>query len=269
MSTLDEKRVYADKRARTEVYLATGTGLAVVSVVSDRVGGFSIAHRAPTRSVVCAEGRVAAATEADVVVREGAGEAEFRPTDFGPAVAVGFDEGTLLAADEGGTVSRFEDGEWADLGSVDADVRAIDGNLVATADGLYRVSSAGFSPAGLDAVNDVSTAGVPLAATETGLYKLGNGWMEVLDGEFAAVAADHASATPGRLGRAHAVSGHRLFAHADGDWTPEETADPLVDVGYGEAVYAVTGSGTFLADAGEGFRSRELGLPDVAELAVR
>jgi asparagine synthase (glutamine-hydrolysing) len=97
---------------------------------------------------------------------------------------------------------------------------ALAGNLAASEAGVFRLTDSGLRPAGLQAVTDVArAAGVPLAATAEGLYELGNGWLDVRDGEFrlAAGAPD---------GRAHAATADAFYGRADGDTGRlSETAD--------------------------------------------
>jgi len=251
-SSLDEKRVYADQAGATTAFLATGAGVARVEVSADIVGEFGLVERAPARDVAADAGRLAVAGE-DVLVGTGEG---FEPTGFGPADAVGCADGLL--ADGDGRIARFDDG-WAPVADLD-DVRAIDGDLVAAADDVYRSDG---TAVGLEDVNDVSSAGGPLAATDDGLYYLANGWMSALDGVFDVVASDGTVA--------HAASGETLYERGtDGAWTPVDlpVAEPIADVAYGAATYVVTVPGTVLANAGDGWRHRSVGLPDVAGIAV-
>jgi hypothetical protein len=254
--SIEEKRVYDEKRGATAVFVATGTGLARVEVSDDLVGRFGLVERCAARDVAAVGDGVAVATDEDVLV----GRETLSETGFGPATAVGVADGDLVAAGERG-VARRRDGTWETVGDL-PDVRAVDGDLLAAAGGVYRLR--GLSHAGLDDARDVTAAGVPLAATADGLYRLGNGWMDELDGAFRTVASD------GR--RAHAATADALYARAPGetDWTPGEVpADgTVVDVGYGERVYAVTGDSTFLVAAEDGWRTRSLGHPEVAALAV-
>jgi len=267
MSAIEEKRMYGDRREETVAYLATGQGVATVRVSGDQVGRFGLAHRATARDVATADGAVVVATDEAVLV----GPEEFEPLGFGPAVAVGTDrDGDVLAAAESGRVARLHKDEWVDLGAV-GDVRAIAEGFVAAADGVHRVDGDDLASAGLDAVRDVALAdGVPMAATDTGLYRLGNGWIRERERSHRVVAAGG--------GHAHAATATGLF-ECDGDeWAavdlPVEAS--VVGVDYGECVYAVTDAGTFFveadpettADGAGGWRSRSLGLPDVVALAV-
>lgn len=281
--------------------LVGGFGVAHRCAARDvAVGTVAADRRAP---LVAVDGRspsarrarlVAVAADEDVFVApvddadpENPGALSFADTGFGPATAV--DSDSLLAGDADGRVARFEagggggdedggapatDGEWVTLDEVGG-VRALDGDLVAAADGVHRVRDDGLASVGLDDARDVATGGdgvAPLAATGSGLYKLGNGWMEVLDGAVDAVVAS-------ADGRAHAVSGGDLFGRGDGGaWTtiPVPVDEDVAAVGHGvAATYAVTEAGTFLvrADGGrdEGdadWRHQVLGLREVGGVAV-
>jgi hypothetical protein len=256
--TIDEKRVYADRTGADEVLIAADQGVVVASLSDDRVGEFALDHRTAARDVATAGDRRAVATASDVLA------GDYDPTDFGPAVAVGFHGDALLAAGPDGRIARLDDG-WTTLGEVETP-RAVDGGMIAAESGVHQVVGDDVRNVGLGGVHDVHGRGMPLAATEDGLYRLGNGWMEDLTGAFRVVSADAAD------DRAHAVGEAGLFARvAVGDWERVETpgADP-VDVAYTDAAtVAVTESGTLLADAGEGWRRRELGVTGVAALAVR
>ncbi|MDS0297482.1 hypothetical protein NDI76_01835 [Halogeometricum sp. S1BR25-6] len=283
MPTIDEKRVYTDNTGTETVFVATGAGVVAVSVSDDLVGGFGIAHRCTARDVAAGGGTLAVATDEDVFRAdltaagddgvnadadgggtEAAEALAFEAAGFGPAAAVGFGDGSLLAGDDEGRVARFdggesgENGEWTDLGRVGG-VRAADGPLVAAADGVYRIGD-GLSHVGLDDARDVAGS-EPLAATGAGLYKLGNGWMDVLSGEFDAVSVDG--------GRAHAAGDGDLYARGDGgEWSrvPLPVAGDVAAVTHGrDATYAVTDAGTFLVRLpGEEWRHQILGLRDVA-----
>ncbi len=258
MSTIDEKRVFDDAGGSETAYVASSVGVTAVSVSGDAVGEFSLAEQCSARSVSGSNGRLAVATDDDVLVDDGE---TFEEAGFGPAVAVGFDGGTLLAADPDGSVARRAGGEWERVGSADGAVRAIDGDLVAVDSGVYRIGD-GLRYVGLDDAQDVAVGETVLAATGDGLYRLGNGWMDEMDGAFRVVS--------GADGPAHAATADALYERRDDGWTAVElpVGEPIAGVAYGDAVYAVTESGTFLADAGDGWRSRSLGLPDVTGVAV-
>jgi hypothetical protein len=270
MSDITEKRVHDDDAGTTEVIVAAGIGVVSVSVSAGRIGRFRVAHRCSPRDVAAGDGRLAVATAEDVLLRR---EGEFTPAGFGPAVAVGTHEGAVLAAGDDGRIARHDhdaDG-WTDTDTLDADgwtgidtldarVRAIDGALLATDAGVYRVGDdAAIRAAGLDAATDVAAAG-PYAATDAGLYTLGNGWMRAIEDSIEAVAA---------ASREHAYAvGGGLYGHHDGDWRAVDLpADrPVADVAVDEHAYAITEGGTLLA--GPDWRSRSLGVAEVAGIAV-
>lgn len=287
MPTIDEKRVYTDNTGAETVFVATSAGVVAVSVSDDLVGGFGIAHRCRARDVAAGGETIAVATDEDVFCADltalgsggdgagGANALDFEAAGFGPAAAVGFDGETLLAGDDDGRAARLGDrgDAWTDLGGVGA-VQAVDGPLVAAADGVHRVGEDGLTHVGLDDARDV-VGSEPLAATGTGLYKLGNGWMDVLSGEFDAASA--------RDGRAHAVSDGDLYVRGGGgddagtgdgndEWTPEPlpVTEDVAAVTHGAAAtYAVTDAGTFLVRLPDGeWRHQVLGLRGIAAAAA-
>ncbi|MEE6210184.1 hypothetical protein U3A55_08460 [Salarchaeum sp. III] len=258
MTTIDEKRVYAEKEDSEVVLVATGMGVASVSVSADQIGRFGLAHRCTARDVAARPGGGAVATDDGVVVT--ADEDEFEEIGFPDAVAVGYGGG-LLATDSAGALAEYADGEWVERGTV-ADARAIDGDLVAAADGVYRLYADGVEHAGLDDATDVAAAG-PYAATAEGLFRLGNGWLNEVSRDVTAVVADG--------DRAHAVVDGALYERTADGWTERSTGTDarLVDVAHGDgAVYAITADATLCVNAGDGWRSRSLGLRDVAGIAV-
>lgn len=237
MGTLEEKRVFGDRTGHREAYVATADGLARVAVSGDRVGEFELVSTIPARDVAGApreeaDGRLVVATADDVLVGP-----TLEPTGFGPAVAVG-DAGGPVAADRAGGLARLEADTWTPLADVPT-VRAIDGDLVATTDGVYRLDG---RHAGLDDVRDVAAAG-PLAGTGTGLYRLGNGWLSEREGATDVVATDG--------DRAHAVTEDTLVSRDRDGWIAVEVPvqETVVDVAYAEAVCAVTAAGSFLTSA--------------------
>jgi len=259
--SLSEKRVYDERRGADPAYVASDMGVTRVTVAGDQVGRFSLARRCGARDLAGGGGRLVVATDADVLV--GTGDAEFAETGFGPAVAVGLDGEVPVAAGPEGHLARLRGEDWAAVGSCEAAVRAIDGDLVAAADGLYHVGppGGGLEHAGLDEVRDVAATG-PWAATAAGLFHRRDGWEAVLEGAFTVVAADE--------GRTHAVSGD-LWRREGETWRrpdpPVEAA--VVDVAYGERPYLVTENGTFLVEGEDGaWGRRALGLAGVCALAV-
>jgi hypothetical protein len=274
MPTVRESRVYVAKSGTATAYVATGLGVAAVRISEDKVGEFSLAERCSARDVARTAHGVAAATDDEVLL---AGDDGFESIGLGAAVAVTALDGDVLAATDDGRLCRY-DGEWTEIAAVDAEVRALDGNLVATGDGVHRLTDDGLAPAGLEDAWDVASAGVPHAATPDALYRLGNGWMAQREGAFATVTSDPATASAGELGRAHAATADTLYEYAaseggtpDAAWTPRDlpVEESVVDVAYvADATIALTEPGTVLVDAGDGFRHRRLGLRDARALAV-
>lgn len=272
MSTLSEKRVYAEQGEPTPVYVAAEQGLVCAKVSGDAVGEFSLARRCTARDVALgSEGFLAVATTEATLF--GGGDASLEETGFGPAVAVSFHEAAdaLVAADETGTVSRLSlDGgggqptaaDWEQLGTV-GEVRALDAPLVAAADGVYRLLDGELDPAGLDDARDVTSRGAPLAATNAGLYELGNGWMLAREGVHETVAGDGE--------QAHAVdAAGTLYGRSGREWERVEfTGTEPVDVGYThDGVVVATVAGSLHVDVGDGWRSRALGVTGVEGIAV-
>ncbi|MEZ3116099.1 hypothetical protein RYH80_09255 [Halobaculum sp. MBLA0147] len=281
MPTIDEKRVYDAKEGTTRLLVACGVGTVAVSVSGDIVGEFGIDDDRPARDVAAAEGVLAVATATDVLV--GAYEA----TDHGPAAAVAVADGTVFAVAPDGTLARLADvtdAAWERLGTV-TDVRAADGRLLATADGVVRLTDDGPEPAGLDDVRDVAGRGVPYAATDDGLYRLANGWERVVSGAFETVATD---ATGDRVvasdGESVVTRGEPWAATdgeesaapttpaptdaATGEWTVHDEAGVVAGAVAGEQVLAVTETGTVRVSVGDGWRGRTLGVPDVVAATV-
>jgi hypothetical protein len=269
MSDMAEDRVYADRTGGDALFLASDAGVTRAAVANGRVGRFSLEHRCTPRDLAVGDGWLAVATDEDVLVRPAGDDADeeptYRATGFGPATAVGADGADLLAATPDSEIARLLDaeGEFLPIADVDAPVRAIDGDLVAAGDGVYRVSADGLDHAGLDDARDVATATVPLAATGDGLFRLGNGWLREADGVATVVAA----------------RGERALSVVDGDlrerdgetWATRSIPREPAALAIGERPYAVTADGEVLAaepDAPEGWRRRSLGLPGVVAAVV-
>ncbi|MFO7925789.1 MAG: HVO_0234 family beta-propeller protein [Halobacteriota archaeon] len=252
-SSLTEKRVFAGGDEATTAFVASEFGLARVAVSDDIVGEFSLEHRGETTAVASDGRRLAVGTPDDVFVGDDDG---FYGTDFGAAVAVDYHDS--LVASDGERVARY-DGAWETVAEIDG-VRAIDGDMVAATSGVHRLDG---THVGLEAVRDVSSAGTPLAGTAEGLYYLANGWMRSIDGSFTCVSSDG--------DRAHAATRETLYARSSGGtWTAVALPvdGSIVDIACGDGVYAVTADGVFLANVGDGWRHRSLGLSGVSGIAV-
>jgi len=263
---LDAKRVYADKREETTVFVASDMGVTRVEVAGDQIGRFSLAHDEAATSIAGEDGKLVVGTESDVLVGTGDGFAE---TNFGAAAVVGLDDGAPLAVDPDGTVARLEGDDWVTVGSVTGP-RRMDGNLLATKDGVVRVAAGLYDMAAGPAVRDVAAAG-PYAATADGLLSYADEeWTRAAGGDCTLVASDGE--------RVHAVSDDGLLVGRDGGWEvhdlPAETA--LADLAHGESLYAVSADGTVFVhaepdlspDGQGGWRSRALGVRNVTGLAV-
>lgn len=260
---IDEKRVYADRTGKRDVHVATDAGVATVEVSAAQVGGFGLAHRCTARDVATGHGLLVVATDEDVLVGE-----SFEPSGFGPAVAVTVDpDGAPIAAGPDGRVARLDEDGWAPIATIE-DVRSLSGVLVAAADGVHRLQVAARTSmyVGLEDARDAATADAPLAATGDGLYRLGNGWLAERDGEF-----DVVTGTAGEP-RAHAATSDALFGYWGDGWRELDppVEESVVDVDYGECVYAITADGTFLAFDPETatWTAQPLGLPGASGLAV-
>lgn len=257
---IDEKRVYGDRTGKQVVYLGSDAGLVTVQVSGAHVGGFNLSRKCTARDVATGAGTVLVATDEDVLHGE-----ELQPTGFGPAVTVTVDpNGDLIAAAPDGRVGRYTDNEWLTCGELD-EIRALDGQLIASDEGVHRLTEDGLTHVGLDDARDVTASPAPYAATTDGLYRLGNGWLEERQGSFSLVS--------GGRGMVHAATSGTLYEYTD-DWQVCQTPvnEPFVGVGYGGGVYAVTANGTFLAretSNASDWRSMSLGLADVRALAVR
>ncbi|MFC6756611.1 MULTISPECIES: HVO_0234 family beta-propeller protein [Haloarcula] len=274
--SISEKRMYGQTRPETHAYVASGLGVTRVETAGGQIGRFSLSHRCSARDIAGAHGEIAVATDDAVLVSTDDGFAE---TGFGPATAVGYDADGLVAAGEG-RVARYEDGEWWEMGAVEA-VRALADDLVAAADGVYGLPGCAYL-----GLHDAADVAGPFAATADGLYRRDategtvgprENWAVVRSGAHGAVATDgdrtHAADTDGLYELADDGGGS-----PDPHWRPCDlpVRERVVDVTYGEDVYAITEDGTFLvntaddatADGRGGWRSRSLGVPDVSGIAV-
>ncbi|WP_418286117.1 HVO_0234 family beta-propeller protein [Halorubrum sp. DTA46] len=293
--SIEEKRVYAGTAGRTDAYVATESGVVRVALSADKVGAFDMVARDPARDAAVlvrddAPDLVGIATADGLRVAPVDDDPEFEPVTTDsigskPLVAVGVHDDAFLVAGSDGEIDRLEVGDegtdptGTSIGTV-PDPRAVDGPLVAAADGVHRVSVNGGAggdadrelvSVGLDDVRDVAGSGMPLAAAAAGVYWLGNGWMTALEGDATAVAADGD-------GHAMAVVDGDLFVHGDEDaeWdagTWRDSGLPVderpVALGYGPGLsVTVTDAGTLCVDAGDGWRHQVVGVRGVAGVAL-
>ena len=262
-SSLDEKRVYDGTRPAETLFVASEAGLARVSVAADIVGEFSLVYRDETLDVAVSENQLAIATPGDVLTAEvDNGRLRFTETGFGEAAAVCYHQGLVAAGD--GRLARLDGETWTTLGAV-GDVRELSGGMVAAASGVHRFDGTHI---GLDDATDVVTGNDVLAATSSGLYRLGNGWLKRLDGDFRFVSTGRNGAQDGI--RAHTGTEETLYERVGGEWVSVDipVVEPVVDTTYGDGVYAVTRNGTVAVDAGDGWRSRALGLSGVSAVVT-
>jgi hypothetical protein len=261
---LSEKRMYGEKRDRTELFVGSALGVTRVELAGDQVGRFSLVRRDTVTAIAGKAGKLVVGTDEDVLV--GTGE-EFVPTGFGPAATVSVPDGVPVAAGPDGTVARLEGDDWETAGSV-TNPRRADGDLLVASDGVYRVDD-GLTALGGGDVRDVAAAG-PYAATGEGVMRYDGEWKRAVEGDCTLVAADGDRVT--------AASDEGLLVRREGGWQIRERPvdAPLADLAHGECLYAVTADGTVLIDADPeltpdgqgGWRSRALGVREVVGLAV-
>lgn len=259
--SIDEKRVYSDQAGTTTAFVATDVGLLRVAISGNAVGEFRLDRRDPVADLAISKNRLAIATDEDVFLARQPGDAgdtdsiDFEPTEFGPATAVDFGSRGLVAAGDG-RIARF-DAEWITIGSVRA-VRGLDvdqGLLVART-GVHRMDG---DHVGLSDAFDLAAG--PTVATGDGIYRLGNGWMCEFDHPVRAVEIVDETGLAG---------GDELYERRGDEWIVVDvpTAERIAAVAIGPATYAVTETGTVVANDGSGWRTRSLGTPGVNAIAV-
>jgi hypothetical protein len=254
MGDLAADRVYDERTDDETVYIAGGIGVTAAAVSNGRIGRFQLAHRCVAEDVATtADGRPVVATADETLVGT-----DFAASGFGPAVTVGADGETALAADETGRLARFEDG-WNTTGRVDAAVHGLDGDLVAASDGVHRADGTHI---GLDDAYDVAATG-PFVATERGIFRRVEGWRRDCE------APTHRVTSDGRQALAVTADG-RVLTGSDGEWRALglEAGSPFVDVACGESAYALTEDGRLFVGHSGDWRSRSLGLSAATALAV-
>lgn len=258
MGAAEDRRLFERGGERGTVLVASGAGVVEVEVAGDRIGSFGLLDGRPANGVTVFDGDIAVATDTDVMIGD---RESLAGTEFGPAATIGTGDGLLAAAPDG-TVARWTGTRWRDLGMVSS-VRAIERGFLAAADGIHRCEP-DLPHVGLADANDVTAAPVPRAATESGIYRLGNGWLAERDGHATVVAG--AADGP----RIHAVIDDVLHQWVEDTWTATPTDEPgrIVDVAYGAGTYAITDDGMLLAEAGSGWRSQVLGVEPTRGIAV-
>lgn len=259
----EERRLFEPRDGGALAYVTGDLGILRVDLGPDRIGEFSLVERCQAKAVAVDDSLAAVGTDETVLIDTGDG---FTSTDFGPAVAVGVEDGTVFAAGPDGTVARREGADdWQPVGTV-SDPRQFDGRSLAASDGVYRVGSE-LERVYEGGARDVTSEG-SLVATDDGLFAHEDGdWHREHDGPVSAVAGNYAIGSGGLLERT-----------GDG-WAPLATpagADPVALVD-GACLYAVTDDGQFLVsvpgeratDGQGGWRSRTLGVRGVTGLGVR
>lgn len=270
MGDLAEDRVYADRSGGMTLVVAAAPGLVTVAVSDGRVGGYGIAKECSPADLAAAAAEagdqfpLAVATDRDVLLAETAEIDALEPTEFGPATAVTAQEGRPMAADPAGELASYRDSGWETIGELPGPATALDGDLVGTAEGVFRLVDGGLRPAGLADVNDVArAAGMPLVATADGLYELGNGWLDVLEGAF-----DLVTATTD--GRAHAAGPAGSFTRENGAWAPLELPgeSAVAAVAYGLRTFVLTEAGDLYVEEETGWSRTPLGIDGIVGAVV-
>lgn len=259
MGDLAEDRVYSGGGDETVLLLACDKGLVRVAVSGDRVGEFGLVTRADARDVAADGDRIVLGTADSLLV--GPDASRLRDTGRGPTEAVGIDENGWVMGGSDGGVHREPGTGTRYLGQL-SNIQAIEPPLIASSDGVFLLE--GLSHAGLGHVRDVAATPVPRAATASGLYRLGNGWIEEKAGDATTVVS-------GGTTEGAAVINETFHRFGDDGWTPRSlpTDAAIADVLLGPAIYVITDDGTLLVDAGSGWRSRALGIPDVRGMALQ
>ncbi|MFB6361642.1 MAG: hypothetical protein ABEH59_10020 [Halobacteriales archaeon] len=266
MDDIAEKRVYADRTGAAQLVVAAAPGLVTVAVSDGRVGEFGVAKECSPADLAAAarpdagdQFPLAVATDRDVLLTESAETDALERTGFGPATAVTVHEGRPMAADPAGELATYRDSGWESIGELPGPATALVGDLIGTAEGVFRLVDGGLRPAGLADVTDVArAAGMPLVATADGLYELGNGWLDVLEGAFDLVAA-----TPD--GRAHAAGPAGCFTRENGAWAPCELPgeSAVAAVAYGPRTFVLTAAGDLYVEKETGWARTPLGIDGI------
>lgn len=302
MQTLAEKRVYGDRSGISTVLVGGESGLVVVTISGTSIGEFSMPDTEPIADVRATPlgtllatpdgtyrwgdptgedgtheqsdriGRSDRAQQSDRVGRSDRAR-RFDCISRPGAVAIGLLGDGLLIGGEDGTIYRLPRERWTgeardstqhvvELGTV-GEIRSIDGPLIAAADGVYRIDG-GLTYVGLDDANDVLGRGTPIAATDDGLYVLGNGWMDAVSGRFDRVAGDG-------HGTVHAAGEAGLFVKTGDRWERDSLSidGRIAAIAHGGGrLAAVTTDGQLHVADGTDRDRRHLGVSGVRAVAI-
>jgi hypothetical protein len=275
----DERRLFGDRRPECEAFVASKLGIARVDVAADRVGGFGLAKRCEATAIAEHGGRVVAGT-ADGLFVETDGDFEALdpslPSSFGAPTAVGLDPGGLVATDAAGQVGWLPDGgeEWTVVGAV-SEPRRADGSLLATGEGVFRVTETLEQLHTADARDVAATQeakSASFAATASGIY-------HQLDGEWEIETDASADVIAAADDRVDAVASGEILQRTGDVWEARPTPDPglPIDLVLDEALYGITADGTLIVaaqssattDGRAGWRSYPVGVRDVVGMVVR
>ncbi len=263
MSTIDEKRVFSDSTGTTTVFVASAVGIVRVDCSGGLVGEFGLLDRTAATAIEGNRSVVMAATADDILRLDDEGVVS---TGFGPATALGLDAEIVGARSD--QIARYTDDGWHPCYQSDSppweSITAVGGGLIGTPTGVFRLDDGEPTPVGLDNIRAISVDSSVLCGTGGGLYRLENGWNRLLKGTVVDIARNGAKIA--------AITEDCLYVQSQGtQWIETELPvdDPLAGVAIGERIYVVTVDGTICIDTDDGWRTRSIGVPAVAGLAVR
>lgn len=251
MDEIRDKRVFAESTTAISAYVAADIGVVNLQLGDTRIGEFRLVLPCTAFDITVIEGEVVVATDEDVFVGS---DETFHGLGFGPAVAVGGDD-DIIAGGPDGRVARFVDDTWIELGWLNR-ITAIADGFIGTSDGLFQ--SDGLSPTGLSGINDIATGRIPHAATDAGLYSLGNGWQRELKGGFWCVTADSHPGGQGLL----ASTPTDCYHNQSGGWEPFALPGDasVVDGVFADGIYLLTYDGAILSTSESEWRKQLLGV---------
>ncbi|MFC3959651.1 HVO_0234 family beta-propeller protein [Halovivax cerinus] len=291
MQTIEEKRVYDERRGASTCLVASETGLVGVRVTGTAVGEFSLLDRRAARDVAVgpsgtdaspdrdlAPGRadgvvVAVATADDVLVGvrprrlDGGGDASpgtddaestalaaaLRPTGFGSAVAVDVAAGSVVAASPDGAVRTLA---VDDSRSADSQWTTI-GETVSPAGGPLDDSGATASRSGEASTARSTADDSPVRAIDTPFVATDRGVWRIQDGGLVDVGLTDVRDV-GATGRPLAGTASGLYEAVEDGWRTL-LDDPVDAVASGsgtgesdERIYAISGSSLLAIDLDDG-----------------